>query len=163
MPEYSFTTVWRIEAPLDAVWEAISASKDWPIWWRAVEAVHELRKGGEDGIGNVRRYTFKGKLPYRLSFDLEVTEVDRPRALGGLASGELTGTGRWTFAYEDPVTTVRYDWNVRTTRWWMNLVAPLARPIFETNHDYVMARGIEGLGRLLGARVLDGSTGHGAR
>ncbi len=160
MPEYSFTTIWRIEAPLDSVWEAIYASTDWPRWWPAVSAVDEVRPGDDRGIGNVRRYTFKGKLPYRLSFDLEVTEIDRPRTLAGVASGELAGTGRWTFSHEDSVTTLRYDWNVRTTRWWMNLVAPLARPVFETNHDFVMQRGIEGLGRLLDARVLEGSTAH---
>ena len=36
----------------------------------------------------------------------------------------------------------------------MNLLAPLARPIFEWNHDVVMRRGAEGLARLLGARLV---------
>ena len=36
----------------------------------------------------------------------------------------------------------------------MNLLAPLARPVFEWNHDWVMARGGEGIAQLLGCRLL---------
>jgi hypothetical protein len=53
---------------------------------------------------------------------------------------------------EDGVTAVVYDWNVRTTAPWMNLLAPIARPFFRWNHDVVMGWGGEGLARLLGAR-----------
>ena len=47
-----------------------------------------------------------------------------------------------------------YEWNVATTKPWMNLVAPIARPIFAHNHDVVMGWGGEGLARLLGSRLL---------
>jgi hypothetical protein len=43
---------------------------------------------------------------------------------------------------------------VATTRRWMSLLAPVARPVFEWNHDWVMARGGEGIARLLGSRLL---------
>jgi hypothetical protein len=36
----------------------------------------------------------------------------------------------------------------------MNLLAPLARPLFEHNHNVVMRWGGEGLARRLGARLL---------
>jgi hypothetical protein len=52
------------------------------------------------------------------------------------------------------VTAVLYEWNVATTRVWMNLVAPIARPVFEWNHDWVMSRGAEGIASLLGCRLL---------
>ena len=41
----------------------------------------------------------------------------------------------------------------------MNLLAPLARPIFAWNHDFVMRNGADGLSRLLGARLLTASGG----
>ncbi len=47
-----------------------------------------------------------------------------------------------------------YEWNVRTTRPWMNLVAPVARPVFRWNHNAVMHSGGQGLADLLGARLL---------
>ena len=43
---------------------------------------------------------------------------------------------------------------MRTTRWWMNLLAPVAKPVFQANHDYVMRNGGEGIAKLLGARLL---------
>ena len=164
MAIYSFVTVWRHRAPIDAVYDAISDSLHWPEWWSTVTKVEEIAAGDPDtGIGNIRRYTFKGSLPYTLAFDLTVTNTERPRTLAGHATGELEGTGVWTLTEEpDGVTVARYDWNVRTTRWWMNLLAPIARPIFKSNHDIVMRAGAKGLCTRLGgvsgtcAWVVDG-------
>jgi hypothetical protein len=49
---------------------------------------------------------------------------------------------------------VVYDWRVRSTKPWMNLLAPVARPVFEHNHDVVMRWGGEGLARRLGVELL---------
>lgn len=43
---------------------------------------------------------------------------------------------------------------MRTTSAWMNLLAPVGRPLFALNHDWVMRNGGEGLAKLLGARLL---------
>jgi uncharacterized protein YndB with AHSA1/START domain len=151
MADYSFVTEWRLDAPIGRVYEAIHDSLAWPDWWSAVKAVEEIRPAKErNGIGNVRRYTFKGSLPYTLSFDLEVERVERPTSLAGRATGELEGTGVWTLREEDGQTVARYDWNIRTTRWWMNLLAPLARGVFKSNHDIVMRSGAKGICGLLG-------------
>jgi hypothetical protein len=151
MADYSFVTVWRLEAPIERVYQAIHDSLAWPDWWPAVKSVEEVRPATDrGGIGTVRRYTFKGSLPYTLSFDMTVERVEPPTVLAGRATGELEGTGVWTIHEEDGVTFARYDWNVRTTRWWMNLVAPIARPLFRSNHDLVMRSGATGICGLLG-------------
>jgi hypothetical protein len=49
---------------------------------------------------------------------------------------------------------VVYEWNVATTRPWMNVLAPITRPVFAWNHDWVMRNGGEGLARLLTCRLL---------
>ena len=43
---------------------------------------------------------------------------------------------------------------MRTTRAWMNLVAPIAGPVFRWNHNVVMRQGGECLARLLGTKLL---------
>jgi hypothetical protein len=43
----------------------------------------------------------------------------------------------------------RYDWNVETTKAWINYLAPIARPVFKWNHDVVMGWGAEGLAKKL--------------
>jgi uncharacterized protein YndB with AHSA1/START domain len=151
MAEYSFVTEWRLEAPIDRVYDALHDSLAWPGWWPAVKSVDEIRPAAAGGgIGSVRRYTFKGSLPYTLSFDMTVERLQPPTTLAGRAAGELEGTGVWTLSERDGATVARYDWNIRTTRWWMNLLAPLARGVFKSNHDLVMRSGAKGICTLLG-------------
>jgi Polyketide cyclase / dehydrase and lipid transport len=151
---YKFVTVWKIEAPVEKVWDAITDSLKWPEWWKGVEKVVELEKGDADGIGSLRRYTWKSALPYRLSFDMRLTKMEKYKYLEGDALGELQGKGIWHFKQDGNITTIRYNWDVSTTKAWMNLVSPLLKPAFEWNHDYVMKSGGEGLAKLLGAKRL---------
>ncbi len=154
---YAFVTEWRFDAPIEAVWGAVRDSERWPSWWRSVRAVEKVRAGDAAGIGEVRRFTWKGRLPYTLTFEMRTTRVDPPFALEGVASGELEGEGRWRLAREDggtpaaegACTFVRYEWNVRATRRWMRLLGPILRPLFAWNHDAVMRDGERGLRRLL--------------
>ena len=156
MADYSFVTVWRFRAPLEPVWQLVYRSEEWPAWWRGVERVELLEPGGDDDVGALHRYTWKSRLPYRLAFDMRLTRVEPLSLIEGEAVGELTGTGRWRFIHSWGVTRVRYDWDVRTTKPWMNLLAPVARPLFKWNHDVVMEWGAEGLARKLGVERLRG-------
>jgi uncharacterized protein YndB with AHSA1/START domain len=156
MAAYSFVTRWRVEAPIDRVFETIADVERWPSWWRGVRSVQLLARGDEQGIGTVHRYDFRSALPYSLVFEVRDTEIVRPTSLAGESSGELLGIGRWTLTAEaEAVTHVRYDWNIRTTRWWMNLLAPVSRGVFTWNHDVIMDWGREGLARELGVPVTD--------
>lgn len=150
MTRYSFVTLWRLESPLEKVWEHIYRSERWPNWWKGVERVREIRPAtGPHSVGTLQRFTWKSALPYRLTFDMTVTRVELFFRIESTAAGELEGTGLWTFSREGPATLVRYDWNVRTTRPWMNALTPIARPLFRWNHDVVMGWGFQGLKKLL--------------
>jgi hypothetical protein len=96
---------------------------------------------------------FTTRLPYRLGFDIQVRHLEPPTTLEAVATGELDGVGRWTLTPDDDGTLVRYDWDVRTTRWWMNLAAPVARPVFTWNHDALMREAAESLARRLDAEL----------
>jgi uncharacterized protein YndB with AHSA1/START domain len=152
--DYSFLTTWLLEAPREQVYDAIYDQERWPSWWRGVEEATELRAGDEDGIGAVSKMVWKSLLPYRVDFEITTTRIERPRLLEADAVGELSGVGRWRLFEEGGVTAVLYEWNVATSKAWMNLVAPIARPVFEWNHDWVMARGGEGIAALLGCKLL---------
>lgn len=155
MAEYRLLTVWRIEAPLEAVYAAIHDSLRWPDWWPGARRVEQTAAGDADGIGSIRRYCWQGVLPYRVVFEVRTTRIERLLAIEGTAHGDLEGIGRWRFSREGAVSIVHYEWHVRSTRRWMNLIAPLARPLFIRNHNIVMRRGAEGLARRLDAPLLD--------
>jgi uncharacterized protein YndB with AHSA1/START domain len=159
--EYRLTTIWRIGAPVARVYDALCEPLHWPGWWKGVENVIELDPGAERGVGRRLGFTWKGRLPYALTFSVEVVRVAPLVALEGIASGELEGLGRWLFRERDSVTTVRYDWHVRTTKPWMNALAPFAGRLFEWNHNAIMREGGEGLARLLGAQLIGWASSRG--
>jgi uncharacterized protein YndB with AHSA1/START domain len=154
MAQYRFLTTWLLEAERERVWDAIYESERWPEWWRGVEEAEKTAEGDPSGVGQRGRYVWKAKLPYRVEFEIVTTRVERPSLLEGDAAGELAGVGRWRLFEQGGVTAVVYEWNVSTTKWWMNLLAPFAGPLFQANHDYVMRNGGEGIAELLGARLL---------
>jgi len=69
--------------------------------------------------------------------------------------GPPEGRGLWQLTTEGSETVVRYDWNVVTTKRWMNILSPIARPLFEWNHNVVMSWGAKGLEHRLSASVVE--------
>lgn len=149
MAEYRLLTIWRIAAPLEEVYAAIQDSLRWPDWWPGVQKVVQAASGDADGINSIWRYSWQGQFPYRVVFEVCATRIEKLVAIEGTARGDLEGIGRWHFSRQGAVSVVCYEWHVRSTRWWMNLIAPLARSMFIRNHALVMAQGGEGLARLL--------------
>jgi len=154
MADYSLLTTWLLDCPRERVWDTLYDQARWPEWWRGVESAEEVRRGDDGEIGTVARMVWRSLLPYRVEFEVTMTRIERPHLFEGDAVGDLTGVGRWRLYEQDGVTAALYEWDVRTAKVWMNLAAPLARPVFEWNHDWVMARGGEGIARRLGCRLL---------
>ncbi len=151
MGQYEFLTTWCLDAPIEAVFDVLNDSAGYPRWWKGVQSVEVLE--ARDGVGRLDRFRWRSALPYSITFDLRTTRVERPHLIEGRASGELEGVGTWRL-YEGRGTAVVYEWRVRTTRPWMNLAGPLARPAFAWNHDLVMRQGGYGLATELGAGLL---------
>lgn len=149
MAEYHLLTIWQINAPLPQVYAAIHDSTHWPDWWQGAEKVEPIADSDGDGINGICRYSWRGKLPYPVVFDIRATRIKKLVAIEGLATGDLEGVGYWHFSRQGPVSVVRFEWHVRSTKWWMNLLAPVARSMFIDNHVWLMARGGEGLAALL--------------
>lgn len=152
LSDYWLITVWQIEAPLEAVFETVCKVEQWPEWWPdARRIVQDGRNTDTPPLADVLHCTWQGSLPYTLNFDLVKTRVQPMVAVEGRVQGDLEGTGRCLFSQLGTVTTVRHEWHVRTTSGWMNLLAPLARPLFKCNHAMAMQRGGQGLARRLAA------------
>jgi uncharacterized protein YndB with AHSA1/START domain len=152
--EYRFLTTWVLESAREPVWEAIFDQRSWPSWWGGVRDVVELEPGDDHGVGSHSRLTWRSRLPYDLVFEARTRAVERPWLIEADAFGELTGTGRWRLFEQRGVTAVLYEWNVATTKPWMNALSPLLAPVFAANHDWVMRSGGDGIARLLGCRLL---------
>ncbi|MEZ4405753.1 MAG: SRPBCC family protein [Polyangiales bacterium] len=144
--EYEFQTKWRVEATPDEVFDILSQPEELPRWWPSVYlAVEELDLGDESGVGRVVRFHTKGWLPYTLDWTARVTEVDRPGRVRLAAYGDLEGEGHWTLTADGAFTDIVYDWKVSALKSLLRSGSFFARPVFERNHQWAMARGEESL------------------
>jgi Polyketide cyclase / dehydrase and lipid transport len=144
---YRFLSTWLLEAPRGRVWDTIYDAERWPKWWRGVERCEVI----DDRLW---RSAWRSVLPYTLEFEFEILQVDRPNILEGRACGELSGTGSWR-VYESALGTAStWEWNVSTTKRWMNVFGPATRATFAWNHHRIMRWGAEGVARELGCRLI---------
>lgn len=154
MTRFSLLTLWKLEAPIGRVWDALHDTAAWPQWWRYVAEVVPLKPGAANGEGGRWRLVWRTALFYSLAFEARVVRVQPPHVLDAETRGELQGSGRWRLSESGGITEARYQWDVATTKPWMNALAPLLAPAFRWNHQRVMAAGAEGLARHLGVRLV---------
>lgn len=151
MPARHFDLIshWRIAAPAERVWLALTDIESWPQWWPDVRSVRTLRQGNPDGLGRVRRIEWVTRLPYRIVVEVEAVEALRPERLRGRSRGQMKGEGIWLLRWDGRVTDVTYVWRVELASPWMRLLVPLLAPLFRWNHRSVMRAGGIGLARHL--------------
>lgn len=152
---YDITTVWRLDAPRQRIWDALIAADQWPVWWRYVKLVELLHPGEDGGLSSIRRLTWSSKLPYRLCFEVRIRALAENHWIEADVSGDLKGTGKWLLSDFEDSTLVTYQWTVSTQKAWMNMLAPVLAPVFIWNHNQVMNEGAKGLARYLGVALLD--------
>lgn len=156
---YEYLSHWRLAAPPEAVWQALTEVGDWPRWWPYVRRVELLRHGRDaDGVGALRRIAWASRLPYGFTLDVECVEAEHGRRLRGLSRGHLEGEGLWELQPDGDGTSVRYTWRLHLNTAWMRRLAPVMAPVFRWNHEGVMRAGAEGLARWLARPAAESST-----
>ena len=143
---YRFLSRWIFPADPGRIYALISEPLRYPEWWRGVHLqVEELARGAPDGVGRTVRMSVRSFLPYRLTWELRCVEARKPWGLTSEASGDLTGTGKWTLEAQAMGTNVTFEWNVLASRPLLRFGSFLLRPLFKANHDWVMERFERGL------------------
>jgi quercetin dioxygenase-like cupin family protein/uncharacterized protein YndB with AHSA1/START domain len=154
MRPYLFVDEWDVAAPLEAVFAAIADSRTYPQWWRPVYL--EIDADGPATLGSVARHHFKGRLPYHLHTRSVIVDIDPPSRVVADVDGDLRGRGTWTLAPTGQGTHVRFDWQVYADRKLLRVLTPVLRPVFRWNHNWAIARAMEGLepyARRAGVRI----------
>jgi hypothetical protein len=144
--DYEFLTRWRVTATLAEVKAVLGDGSSLPRWWPAVYlAVDVVEEGDEHGLGASLALHTTGWLPYTLRWTLRVTEPITDFGYALAATGDLVGSGRWTFLPAGSDVVILYDWRVRASKPLLQHLTWLLRPAFAANHRWAMASGEESL------------------
>src|SRR5262249_4082699 len=87
--EYGFLDEWDVEAPQEAVFEALADARTYPEWWTPVYI--EVEGDEPPGQGATTKQHFKGKLPYTLKTTSQIVAFDPPTHFQVEVVGDLTG------------------------------------------------------------------------
>lgn len=165
---------WTLDAPREACWAVLAdPALSWPTWWPGMSG-EVVGLGDGDGDGSRARLSYRAPLGYTLRIGLHARRVEPPSGARFDVSGDLVGTGVVTLASASPrraapavldvpgaptartaltvpqampdeVTVVTILWDVRTTRPWMNALAPVLGGAFAWAHERVLRDGERGL------------------
>jgi uncharacterized protein YndB with AHSA1/START domain/quercetin dioxygenase-like cupin family protein len=143
MAPYLFVDEWDVAAPPEAVFDALADARTYPRWWRPVYL--DVEAAGAVEVGAEARQHFKGRLPYHLHTRSVIAELDPPHRVTASVDGDLRGRGTWTLTPTVHGTHVRFDWQVHADRKLLRVFTPVLRPMFRWNHNWAIARAIDGL------------------
>jgi hypothetical protein len=144
--EYHFIDKWRVAGDVKEVADIIDDALSLPRWWPSVYfEVNEIEAGGEGGLGKLISLRAAGWLPYTLRINFRTVESRYPNGFSMEASGDLEGTGIWTFEQDGPYVRISYDWTIRANKPIIRRLSFLLKPIFRSNHNWTMKRGEESL------------------
>jgi uncharacterized protein YndB with AHSA1/START domain len=141
--EYVFIDEWDVDAPHEAVFDALADARTYPDWWRPVYLA--VSSDGAPAVGRVSHQEFKGRLPYHLKTRSEIVRLEPPREFEVNVVGDLTGKGIWTLTPTERGVHIRFDWRVLADRPLLRYLTPILRPVFRWNHNWSIQRAIEGL------------------
>ena len=142
MAPYSFTDEWLVPAPAHAVYDLLARPRDYPSWWGDAFLEGE-GDPGPAAPGKRARLLTRGRLPYRLRWELVCVEAQAPTRLVSRIRGDFEGEGIWTLSETAGGTRAVLEWRVGVRKPLVRRLTPLLRPLFAWNHRWAMRRGQE--------------------
>lgn len=144
--DYHFVTEWRVPGTIEEVKAVLGDGMSLTRWWPSVYlSLDQLAEADEAGVGFTVDLHTKGWLPYTLRWTLRITEPMTDAGFALAATGDLEGTGRWTFRQDGPEVVIVYDWRIHATKPLLRRLGWLLKPAFGANHRWAMRMGEESL------------------
>ena len=154
--QYHFLSEYTLRGDVEALWAALADVPAWPAWWSWLKKVELLRPAtGPDGLGASYRNTVRAPAGYGFVYTTEITDVERLRRIDVLSSGDIAGRGRFLIVpTANGDLDLSFPWLVSTPKRWMTAIAPLARPMFNWNHDRMMSAFGAGIAKAAGLELI---------
>ena len=129
----------RFEAAPEDLWSAMVSVDHFQRWWPW------LRRFCASGVepGDVWMATVQPPLPYRVRFDLLLTEVVAPRLVAVDVTGDVEGAARLEVQGDGDGSELHFTSELTPTSSMLRTVARFAPPIARFGHEWVLRTGLE--------------------
>ena len=144
---YHIVTQWRIPGTPEEVADSFLRLAELSEWWPQFLAVNTLEAGDRNANGRRVKVITKGFLPYKLRFEFRLTHVEYPSYFSLQSQGDFNGCGRGWLSTEGEDVIVDFDWQIEVKKPLLRRWSWLLKPLFITNHRWLMAQGQAGLRR----------------
>jgi hypothetical protein len=126
------------EASPDELWAAMAQVDRYQDWWPW------LRRFDADALstGDVWTATVQPPLPYRLTFDLLITEAQAPSVVAVDVTGDLEGSARLEVRGSPIGSELHFTSELTPTNPILRGVAQVAAPIARFGHNWVLDTGL---------------------
>lgn len=141
--DYLFLDEWDVDAPQEAVFDALADTRTYPMWWRPTYV--EVKADGPPTVGCAASHKFKATLPYTMSIVSTLVRLESPHTIEAMVDGDLRGRALWTLSAANGKVHVRFDWRVYADRLPLRIFAPVLRPLTRWNHNEVIKHAMDGL------------------
>jgi uncharacterized protein YndB with AHSA1/START domain/ketosteroid isomerase-like protein len=147
----SFAYEWIVDAPVDAVFEAVADARTYPDWW--IPTYRSVEAPGPAAPGVASTQIVRTRFPFAVRIRAEIVELDAPRLLRSRFEGGLGGEDAWTFTPRNGSTTVRWAGFASPEVPVVRRVGLLARLLVRVNARWAAKRAQDGLERYARARA----------
>ncbi len=147
--QYHFRSQWAVDGSIEEVAEVFLDSRSLPRWWPQFHDAWVIEPGDSRAQGRVFRVVTKGWLPYKLRFQLQVTDVKYPGSFRVEATGDFQGFGTGNLRQHEGFVTVDWDWQIAVRKPLLKFGSPFLKRLLTNNHYWLMRRGERQLRRLL--------------
>ena len=103
-----FLDEWEVDAPQEAVFEALSDSRTYPEWFHLPHI--QVQVDGPPEAGTRTRTRFKRKLPLTFEVTSRIVRISPPQELELEVEDDLGGRAVWTVIPQNGKVLVLFDW-----------------------------------------------------
>jgi len=129
----------HFDAAPDQLWAAMTSTDRFRSWWPW------LRRFDASGVarGDVWTAPVQPPLPYRVSFDLLLTEVRAPHVVAVDVTGDIEGSARLEVLPNASGSELHFTSDLTPTSSLLRTVARLAPPLARYGHEWVLKTGLD--------------------
>lgn len=124
--------------PPDELWAAMARVDAYQAWWPWLRSFD----GAALATGTTWAAVVQPPLPYRLRFEIHLTEVDAPRGARAEVTGDIIGTARIEITSAGVGSELHLVSELAPSRPVLQTVSRLAGPIARFGHAWVMDTGL---------------------